>query len=159
MGLVHEELYRSKNLSRIDFREYLIRLVGNLLDSYSLNPGQVQKKIEAEQTFFDIETTIPLGLILNELITNSLKYAFPDNKKGELFVYLNKSKDAKYDYSLIIGDTGVGLSQDIDFKNMDSLGIVLVNTLVKQLHGVISCETGNGTTFSIQFNKLAQKKK
>jgi PAS domain S-box-containing protein len=159
MGMVHEELYRSRSLSRIDFREYINRLVSHLFDSYSLSSGQVQQKLEIEDVFFDIETTIPLGLILNELISNSLKHAFPNNKKGELYINLEKSKDDKYDYILIVGDTGVGLANDVDFKNSDSLGMVLVNTLVKQLHGVINWEIGKGTKFTVKFKKLASKKR
>lgn len=159
MGLVHEELYRSKSLSKINFREYLNRLVRHLFDSYSLNPGQVQLKTKTEDVFFDIETTIPLGLILNELITNSLKHAFPNNKKGELHVFLEKSKDDKYDHTLIVRDSGVGLSKDIDFQKSNSLGMVLVNTLVKQLHGVIHFDTKDGTRFTIKFNKLIPQKR
>lgn len=157
MGLVHEELYRSRSLSSIDFKEYINRLISHLLDSYSLNPGQVQLKMEIEEAFFDIGTTIPLGLILNELITNSLKHAFPDNKEGELYIYLGKSKDDKFDQTLVVGDTGVGLSKEIDFRKNNSFGMLLVNTLVKQLRGVISCETETGTRFTVKFKHLLPK--
>lgn len=158
MGLVHEELYRTKSLSNIEFREYIDRLIGHLFDSYSLSPGQVKLKTKVEDVSFDIETSIPLGLILNELITNSLKHAFPDNRKGELYIFLEKSKEDKYDYILIISDNGVGFPGDMDLQNSDSLGMVLVNTLVKQLHGVIESETKDGTSFMIKFKKLTPKK-
>ncbi len=157
MSLVHEELYRSRSLSNIDFHEYVERLVGHLFDSYSLDAGQVKLTTDIVDKFFDIETTIPLGLLLNELITNSLKYAFPNGKKGELYISLEDSKDEKYDHTLIVGDSGAGLSKEIDFQESQTLGMVLVGTLVKQLHGTIECKTEGGARFIINFKRLLPK--
>ena len=153
MALIHEKLYQPGDLSNIDFREYINNLVKFLFDSYHLNPGQVQLKMQIEDVFFSIGSAIPLGLTINELVSNSLKHAFPDNRKGELRVDLGKSKDKEYDYTLIIGDNGIGYPGDLDFRTSDTLGMVLVNLLVKQLHGVIDLERKGGTTFTIKFKK------
>ena len=116
--------------------------------------------VEAEYLLLDIGTAIPLGLIINELVSNSLKHAFPDNRKGELQVNLGKSEHEKdgYDYTLIVRDNGVGYPDHLNFRDSRSLGMLLVNTLVKQLHGVIDLEKENGTTFTIKFKKLKDKK-
>jgi two-component sensor histidine kinase len=153
MALVHEKLYQSRDLSKIDFREYIHSLVKSLFDSYCLNSEQVQLKIEIEDIVLDIERAIPLGLTINELVTNSLKHAFPNNRKGGLRVDLGKSKDKEYDYTLIIGDNGIGYPSDFKFRDSDSLGKVLVRLLVKQLHGVIDLDRNNGTIFTIKFKK------
>ena len=158
MALVHEELYRSRDLSKIDFREYINRLIQHLFDSYSLNPGQVQLKVKVQDVFLDVETTIPLGLIINELITNSLKYAFPGGRKGELHIYLGNSEDKEYDLELRIGDNGIGIPEGFDLRESESLGMVLVDTLVKQLRGKINYETGNGASFTIKFKQFQHKK-
>ncbi len=158
MGLVHEELYRSSTLSRIDFREYIKRLTRHLFDSYSLNPGQVNLKVDVQDVYFDIETTIPLGLIINELITNTLKYAFPGGRRGELRIRLQNYNEDGYPYLLVVSDDGVGLPSGIDFSKTDSLGMMLVNTLVKQLRGILTYNSEDGTTFTIKFNKVKPKK-
>jgi len=152
MALIHEELYRSRDFSKIDFREYITDLSKNLFISYSLHPGKVQLKMEIENIFIDMETAIPLGLIINELTSNSLEHAFPDDRKGELRIKLGKSKgDGKeYNYTLIISDNGIGFPQDLDFRESGTLGMLLVNSLVKQLRGVLDLDSKDGTTFTIK---------
>ena len=159
MALIHEKLYQSGDLSNIDFREYILSLVSNLFDSYSLIPGRVQEKIKVENVSLGIETAIPLGLIINELVSNSLKHAFPHKAKGELQVILEKSNQNEYDYILIIKDNGVGFPGGVDFRAAKSLGLILVSTLVKQLHGVIDLDREKGTAFNIKFKKLKYKKR
>ncbi len=157
MALIHEKLYQSGDLARIDFREYIRSLISYLSDSYSLQEGQVQLKMQIENVVLDIETAIPLGLIINELISNSFKHAFPANRKGELRVSMEKSKGEEdnydYGYTLIVEDNGVGFPDGLDFRNSKSLGLELVFILVKQLHGVIDLEKKNGTRFIIKFKK------
>ncbi len=153
MSLVHERLYESKDLSKIDLREYIRNLIAYLFDSYSLHAGRVKSKTRIGNIGLGIDTAIPLGLIINELISNSLKYAFPEKKKGEIRVNLTKSKDKEYDYTLIAADNGIGIPEDIDFRQSNSLGMQLVTSLVMQLHGVIDLDREGGTKFTIKFKK------
>ena len=115
--------------------------------------------MEIEDVALNIDTAIPLGLIINELVANSFKYAFPDNRKGELRVSLGNSEDEEYDYTLVVRDNGIGFPGDLDFRSSDTLGMLLVSTLVKQLRGVIDLERKDGTTFTIKFKKLKQKER
>ena len=157
MALVHEKLYQS-NLAKINFQEYIESLVNSLFSSYSLNPGQVQLNVEVEDIELDIETSIPLGLIINELVSNSLKHAFPGNRRGEIRIILraNKQEDEGYRYELVVADNGVSIPETKDFHESDSLGMLLVNSLVKQLHGAIDLDRKNGATISVKFKNLGQ---
>jgi PAS domain S-box-containing protein len=167
MALIHEKLYQSGDLAEIDFAGYVQSLVRYLFDSGALKSEQVQLKIQIEDVVLDINTSMPVGLIINELVANSFKHAFPDNRKGELQVYLGKSEDDEnenekedkydYDYTLIVRDNGIGFPEGLDFRSTNTLGMLLVGTLVKQLHGVIDLERNNGTTFTIKFKKLKHK--
>jgi len=115
--------------------------------------------VEVEYLLLDIGYAIPLGLIINELVSNSLKHASPDNRKGDLQVSLEKSEPDEYDYTLIVRDNGEGYPDHLNFRDSGGLGMLLVNTLVKQLHGVIDLDRKNGTTFTIKFKKLKDKKR
>lgn len=159
MALVHEELYRSRDLSKISFAGYLHNLVAHLFDSHYLKPGQVRKEIQIENVVLDIETSIPLGLIISELISNSLKHAFPDFREGKIRVEMVKCENEEYDYTLMVRDNGAGFPPDVDYRESRTLGMVLVLTLVKQLHGTIDLDREKGTTFTIQFKKLKYKKR
>jgi two-component sensor histidine kinase len=163
MALIHEKLYESKDLARVDFGDYIRNLVKPLYESYAVGPGQVQLKMEVENTSLDIDTSIPLGLIINELVSNSLKHAFPGSQKGELYVLLGENKhegkDNEYDYTLIVKDNGIGFPADIDSRESESLGMLLIKTLVKQLHGVINVDTKKGTAFTIKFQKRKYQKR
>jgi PAS domain S-box-containing protein len=154
MAVAHEKLYRSKYLSKISFREYIGSLTTYLFESYSFVPGQVGLETQIEDIFVNLETAIPLGLIINELVSNSLKHAFPEGKKGILSIRLKKSKSSKFDYILTICDSGVGLPEGIDFQEGGSLGMVLVGTLTKQLQGVIDHKEKNGACFTLKFKKI-----
>jgi len=159
MALIHEKLYESRDLAKIDFREYIQNLAAYLFESYSLKPEQVKLKMQVEQVFLDMETAIPLGLLINELVSNSLKYAFPHNRKGELQINLEEIEEEGYEYTLIVRDNGVGFPDLLDFHACDSLGMVLVHSLVKKLKGVIDLERKDGTRFTIKFKKLKYKKR
>jgi len=159
MALIHEKLYESRDLSKIDFREYICSLVNDLFDSYSTNKEQVLLKMKIEDAALGIETAIPLGLIINELVSNSLKYAFPGSREAEIQVKLEECKDEEYDYTLIVGDNGIGLPGELDFRDSKSLGMVLVCSLAKQLHGAIDLDRKDGTTFTIKFKQLKYNKR
>ena len=154
MALIHEKLYKSKDLSKINFREYLSSLIISLFNSYHLKSGQVRLKMHVKDVLIDINTSIPLGLLINELVSNSLKHAFPNNRKGELRVNLESGEDKDYNLILTVEDTGIGFPGDLDFEKSNSLGMRLVNALVRQVHGTIDLERTGGTRFTIKFKRL-----
>lgn len=150
MAKVHERLYQSEDLSSIKFAEYGSSMLTDLFSSHRTSPG-IRLKIDIEDVSFNMETAIPCGLIINELVSNSLKYAFPDGQ-GEIVVGLNHYQDKKF--CLTITDNGVGIPEDIDFKNTESLGFRLTNNLTQQLEGKILLDRSNGTKFTIIFKEL-----
>ena len=152
MALIHEKLYQSEDLTKIDFAEYLKSLTFHLFRSYSVDQSTVRLSINFEGALFDIDTSIPCGLIINELISNSLKYAFPNGRKGKISVDLQLDGEK---YVLIISDDGVGFPEGLDFQNTETLGLRLVSILVNQIKGVITLDKREGTSFKIEFAKLA----
>ncbi len=150
MAKVHERLYQSKDLSSIQFAEYGMSLLNDLFSSHRASPG-IRLKVDIEDLSFNMETAIPCGLIINELVSNSLKYAFP-NGEGEIYVNLVNYDENKF--LLTIRDNGIGLPEDLDFKNTESLGFRLINNLTLQLEGEIELDRSNGTKFTIVFEEL-----
>ncbi len=150
MSLIHEKLYNSEDMSRVDFKEYIGDLVNSLFHSYGVNTSLITVKINIENVSLGIDFAIPCGLIINELITNSLKYAFPDGRKGEIKIAFSKINENIFE--LFMGDNGVGISKEIDIGNTESLGLRLVTMLVNdQLEGEIYLKRNNGTKFRIVF--------
>ncbi|NJD53443.1 MAG: PAS domain S-box protein [Candidatus Methanoperedens sp.] len=153
MSLVHEKLYQSKDLAKIDFNDYINDLAANLFQSYVVNSDKITLNIKIENIQLDIDSAIPCGLIINELVTNSLKYAFPGGKKGEVRIALRKMDEEMFE--LVIGDNGIGLPRDLDFRKTSSLGLHLVTILAEnQLHGEINVNTDTGTEFQIKFGGI-----
>ena len=150
MGMIHEKLYNSTDRSKINFSDYVQSLTSDLLTSYKLSE-KINPVIEIGDLDLNLETAILCGLIINELVSNSLKYAFPKTDIGEIHVSLNLV-DNKYE--LIISDNGIGIPEDIDFKNTDSLGFQLVNNITSQLEGQIKLDRDVGTKFTINFENL-----
>jgi PAS domain S-box-containing protein len=150
MALIHEKLYQTQALARIDAQIYLTELIDNLINSYVPEKKSIDLNLDIENIEMDIDTGIDIGLIINELISNSLKYAFPRNYEGEkkLSVIFNKNENTGK-LNLIVKDTGVGLKPGFDLKKSESLGLQLVTTLVEQLEGTISFYNENGTTVEI----------
>jgi PAS domain S-box-containing protein len=157
MALVHEELYQSKDLEKIDLAGYIRKLVTGLIHSYEVNPDDIKQKINVHNVLLCVNTAIPCGLIINELVSNSLKHAFPDGKEGEILIELRSDNDNKF--TLIVSDNGVGFPKDLDFRNSETMGLQLVITLVKQLKGTIKLDRSAGTTFKISFAELNYKKR
>ena len=156
MALIHEKLYKSKDLSKIDFAEYIRDLTVNLLRSYNAKTQNVQLKTTVNDIKLNIDTAIPCGLIINELISNSLKHAFTSASiDSELNISIYSNNDDTF--TLIVSDNGVGLPPDLDFQNTDSLGLELVCTLTEQLEGTIELEGGGGTTFKITFTEIGER--
>jgi PAS domain S-box-containing protein len=152
MALVHEKLYQSKNFARINFAEYTESLVSYLFKAYELTPGHVVFNLDIEETHLNIDTAIPCGLIINELVSNALKYAFPDNRKGAISISL-KSDEEKY-FTLSIKDDGVGIPKNLNATNVQSLGLQLVKVLTKQLKGKIKIDHDKGSQFLIRFSEI-----
>lgn len=161
MAFIHEQLYQSSNFKSIEFSKYINNLVTYLIYSYA-NGENIDVNINVDDVSLDLNTSIPCGLIINELMTNSLKHAFNDEKyrnsyKKEIYVELNSINE--YQYSLIVADNGIGLSNKMDIENIETLGLQLVNSLVKQLEGTIRIDIRDGTKFEIIFNKLDYKER
>ena len=150
MALIHEKLYQSKELKKLDVQDYMESLAQDIYHVYIKDPNRIQLKIDVEPHMLDINTIIPLGLILNELVSNSLKYAFPDGRKGQLTVKF-KLEDNKY--KLIVSDDGIGIPEELDYENSDSLGLRLVYSLSDQIGAEVKLDTTNGTRFEITFDK------
>ena len=150
MSAVHEMLHGSEKLSEIDLKSYLSKITASIFQTYSTNHRKIKLNSSIENSPISINQAYPLGLIINELISNTLKYAFPEDRKGEITVSMKKlDKELK----LTIADNGVGISEEFDWKNSKSLGLKLVRTLVEnQLDGSIDMESNNGTKFIIKFN-------
>jgi len=149
IALIHEKLYQSENLSSFDFGNYIRGLTAYLLQIAGKRASDIQIKIDSEETFLDINKAIPCGLIINELVFNALKHAFPEGRKGEIHIEMYPCKKGRH--TLIISDNGTGFPEDIDFKNTDSLGLQLVNDLVRQIEGALELDREGGTTFKIEF--------
>lgn len=150
IALIHQKLYQSKNLSHIDLKEYITELTDLLMESHSINSGLISLKLDLQSVFIQIDNAIQIGLLINELITNSLKYAFPGNRKGEILIELHRENED--DLILKICDNGIGVSNDFDFENSDSMGIQLVKAIAEdQLMGHVLFETKNGFSSIIRF--------
>ncbi len=150
MSTVHEALYNSKNLAEIDLKTYLSKISSTLIQTYSVNHGKVRFNIEGDGIILDIEKASPVGLIINELISNSLKYAFPNNQDSEINVSMRKLDN---ELELNIMDNGIGMQDGFDWRKSNTLGLKLVRTLTEnQLDGSIDMESNNGTKFTIKFN-------
>jgi len=157
MALVHEKLCQSQDLANINFPEYVQALLAHLFQSYQINSDHIQLKMDLEDISLNIHTAIPCGLILNELVSNSLKHAFPAGKGGEIEVSLHRTPDNNF--LLRIKDNGRGFPEGLDFRNTETLGMQLVTMLVNQLDGSIELERKEGTTYRIIFGELNYKQR
>jgi two-component sensor histidine kinase len=162
MALIHEKLYQSESLSQIDFPEYIASLTTYLFTSYGAVGRAIRPRIQVKDVSLDVDTTIPCALIINELVSNSLKYAFPLSRRaegpGEISVSL--TRDTGNSILLTVSDNGVGLPEGFEIEHSDSLGLKLVSVLVKQLGGAIRIGGGgpvHGTEFSISFAARNEK--
>lgn len=155
MALIHEKLYRSDDLAKVNFKDYLKTMLNSMLLSYGLSSNKVTLATEVDNVSLRIDTAIPCGLIINELISNSLKYAFPGDREGEIKVSLRRNAERAVE--LTVGDNGVGLPEDLDYRKTDSLGFNLVTALVLQLQGEIRLKRGKGTEFLITFSERSIK--
>lgn len=149
MAIIHDKLYRTKDLARVDFKEYVEELSSNLLTLTAGKSEEIELESDVEGVVLDVNNSIPCGLIINELVSNSLKHAFPDGRKGKITISMHSDDDGGI--TLFVGDNGIGFSDGVDFRNTESLGLQLVVSLVEQLDGVIELDRSEGTTFTIKF--------
>jgi len=152
MALIHERLYQSEDLARIDFTDYLQLLAPRLFDSYQTSGQQVALHLEADPLSLEVSQAIPCGLIINELIANALKHGFPQGRRGNL--RLRMQKTAADEVVLTVADDGVGLPADVDPTRTSTLGLQLVQVLTRQLKGGISVDRSAGTRFEVRFTWL-----
>jgi len=150
MSFIHESLYQTKDLAGIEFTSYIHSLANNLIHSYSLEIGKIRLRTDLQDTFLSLDQAIPCGLIANELISNSLKYAFDKGETGEVYIAANTDGQL---LNLTIADNGKGLPDNFDYEQSDSLGLQLVYTLVDQLDASIEVSNKGGTEYLITFEK------
>ena len=152
MSLIHAKLYESTDLTRVDFGAFVRDLGTILLRAYALNPSAIHLKVSAGQADLDVDTLVPCSLIVNELLSNAVKHAFPAGASGTITVEFSQQDGA---HTLQVFDNGVGFPADVDFRNTKSLGLRLVIMLVEQLDGTIEMINQGGTHFTIRFRRGA----
>jgi len=154
MALVHDMLYRSQDLARIDFPEYVRTLVTRLFRSYNVT-NRIRPVVELENIVFGVDLAVPCGLIINELVANALKHAFPGERQGRVRVRMTVAPDS---YTLSVQDDGIGFPAGIDFLHTETLGLQLVRMLSEQIGGQLHLETGAGTGLSLVFPRHAESR-
>ncbi|MBF0474061.1 MAG: sensor histidine kinase, partial [Nitrospirae bacterium] len=158
MALLHETLYQSGDLSRLHFKNYWAEMLTNLFATFKIQSSIVKITTDIENIYLDMDTAISCSLALNELISNSLKYAFPNGIEGELFLSFHADGDDQF--KIVLKDNGIGLPEGIDIMTTHSLGLQLVHDLiVKKLKGSIDIIRDNGTTYNIIIKKLIYKQR
>lgn len=161
IAFIHEELYKGEGTDKLDFSAYLKKLAENLFKTYSLQSDSIRMSMDLEEnTFLDIDVAVPLGIIANELISNSLKHAFNKDEEGRIQVQLFREKISdetnKSFFSLTISDNGKGIPENIELESVETLGLQLVRILIDQLDGQIKLNRTQGTEFRITFD-VAEK--
>jgi PAS domain S-box-containing protein len=161
MAMIHENLYQSKDFTHIKFEDYITRLVYELFYSYSGDADKIRLVVDVDDVNLNMETAVPCGLIVSELFTNSVKYAFPEGREGEIRVSLKQEPgtDDTREFILTVSDDGVGFPPDLDYRNTETLGLELVNSLTCQIDGNISLDLTQGTKFTVKFKELRYKKR
>jgi PAS domain S-box-containing protein len=157
MAMIHEKLYKSRNFSEINFADYIRSLVSDLFYSYGVDSNRIRTIIVLDEVMMGLETAIPCGLIVSELVTNTLKYAFPHQEEGEFRIELHAYEDGFYE--LMISDNGVGIPENFDLDETETLGLQLVKSLVNQLEGTVKLIREGGTMFKIKFKELEYKER
>jgi two-component sensor histidine kinase/HAMP domain-containing protein len=155
MALVHEKIYRSKDFARIDFVDYVRNLVAQIFRSYGVSGNAIRAEVEGDPVFLNISTAVPCSLIVNELVSNSLKHAFPDGRTGRLVVRVSAVDDGRF--GLVFSDDGVGLPAGFDMVRAESLGLQIVSLLVEQLDGTLEVDGRQGTRFSFKLHEAREK--
>ena len=148
MSLIHESLYQSENLAEVNIPSYISMLTDNVLQTYAEDKSKIQISQKIEKISLDLNTSIPIGLIVTELVTNSIHHAFPGSKKGKITIALSSEQN---NYELSVSDNGKGMPSGFLVEESESLGLKLVKMLTEQLNGNLELNTKNGTEYKIKF--------
>ena len=154
MALLHEILYQSDDLAAVDFAKYALRMVQHVFRSYGINDQQVRLRSEFDALALDLDEALPLGLLINEVVSNSLKHAFHNGRNGEVYIGLRQSNG---DVSLVISDDGIGLPDDLDCMTSPSLGLRLVRTLAQQLRAKLDIRSPGGAEVILTFTPMRKR--
>jgi PAS domain S-box-containing protein len=169
MALIHEELYKGGGLETLNFSPYIEELAENLFQTYNIGNTDISLKMDLDKNiFFDMDTAVPLGIIINELVSNSLIHAFPGTKKGEIRIKLNREENEECTksinknckstiFTLTVSDNGFGIPENLDIEELDTLGFQLITSLVDQLDGKFELKRNNGTEFTMRFKVIEKK--
>ncbi len=149
MALIHERLYASPDLASVDMGKYTRSLVSDLKQSHMAEDGLIRLRLNLEDIPLGITEAIPSGVIINELVSNALKHAFPKGREGEITIRLHRAGARQI--TLTVADNGIGFPEHLDFRKSPSLGLTLINSLVEQLDGTMQLDRKNGTAFTITF--------
>jgi len=156
MALVYNKLYQSENLASVNMTDYIKELSAGLVKSYAVSPVRVAVNVAQSNVFLNVDSAIPCGMIINELVTNSLKYAFPGNRKGLITISLTENEKG---LQLTVGDDGMGIPEGVSLANNSTLGIKLVSNLVRdQLGGILEIDRRHGTAYQINFPRNKEEK-
>jgi PAS domain S-box-containing protein len=155
MALIHEKLYKSHDLSKVEFASYIRSLSTYLFQFFKVNPARVRLESDLQDIHLDINSAIPCGLLVNELVSNALKHAFPEERRGVISIGLRREDDGTI--RLRVADDGVGLPEDFDIRRSASFGLQIVDLLIGQLDGRIEVDKKLGTSFTISFRELEYK--
>ncbi len=150
MALIHEELYQSKELSRVNFAEYIEKLASGLRQTYMMKANSFLH-VDVEEIYLGVDIAIPCGLVISELVTNAYKYAYPAGHDGDITIRMHQTETGSN--LLSVSDHGVGLPPDLDINNTETLGLQLVTILSRQLHAKLSVERTGGTDFRLEFRE------
>ncbi|MDP1552496.1 MAG: PAS domain S-box protein [Methanobacteriaceae archaeon] len=156
MAMIHDKLYKSQDLDSINIKNYLKEYISDIFSLYEVDRNIINYQMDVEDLNLGIDTAIPLGLVINELLINIIKYAFPKGQKGNINIEFNLKDNI---YTLIISDDGVGLPDNINPNNTETLGLQMANSLISQLEGTMEFSKDNGTKFKIIFKELKYKKR
>jgi PAS domain S-box-containing protein len=157
IAMIHEKLNRDPELRTINFADYMRDLVADLTRTYAADPNRILVTVSAEDLTLEIDTAIPCGLIINELVSNVFKHAFPEGRSGQVNISLERADTDEY--RLVVRDDGIGLPKDSDWRTGSSLGLALVTDLTRQLDGAMEVDVDRGTTFRIAFKEVRYKER
>jgi PAS domain S-box-containing protein len=151
MAMIHERLSRSENLAGLNFSDFISSLVNHLFHSFKINPDKVKLKLSIPEIFIDVDIMMPCGLIVNEILSNSFKYAFPGDREGEVTIELHEGKDDEV--TLTVKDNGIGISDSVNLHKTKTFGLQIVSALANQIDGKADLLNKNGTEFILTFHK------
>jgi two-component sensor histidine kinase len=157
MALIHEQLYGTTDLAKIDFGRYTEGLIANLFDAYAIDPARIRLNVRADHIALGVDKAVPCGLIINELVSNALKHAFKPGTDGTIDIIIRRLAGKRME--IVVADNGIGFAERPTVAEQNSLGLRIIDTLTTQLDGVLTVETDNGTRVSIALNAPVQPEK